>query len=510
MNIRDFLGVLGRRWITVLTLLTAGALAGGAATWLTTPVYRAEAKIFVSARAVADAQQLAQISNFGQDRVQSYADIARSAPVLTGAINELGLTGTLEPAELAERVEAVSPLGTVLVDIAVRDSDPERAAAIANAVSLSFADTVEKLETPLDGGKVPVKLSVAEFAAVPGAPQSPRPLLNYAAGILGGLLLGCGFAVLRENLDTTIGSASALGDVLGLPVFGTIPLDKGHKGKPDEGFVVAQGVRSLRAEAYRQLRTNLQFAAVDQRPTVIAVTSALPGEGKTSTSVNLAAAIALDGRSVCLVDADLRRPRVAGHLGLVEGAGLTSVLVGAVELTDVLQNGPGGMKVLAAGEVPPNPAELLASGQMGVVLAELAGRFDAVIVDTAPVLPVADTVALVPRTDGVVLVVRAGKTGRDQASTAADTLRGVGGRLIGAVLSMAPERRGPGAYGTYGSYQPYEVPAQSGSARLAGSISGAGWLARIRPRTKESAGTVGAQPTASAASSSSSARRADR
>ncbi|MER5887161.1 polysaccharide biosynthesis tyrosine autokinase [Streptomyces sp. NPDC001941] len=446
MNVREFLGVLSKRWITVVAALAAGLAVGLAATWLVDPSYQARTQIFVSARAVTDTQQLAQVSTFGQERVQSYADIVRSTPVLEGVIDDLDLKTT--PARLAERIESSSPVGTVLIDIAVRDTEPRRAAHVANSVARHFVAAVSRLETPVDGGAIPVRLSVAEYASVPDAPVSPRPALNLAAGTVGGLLLGFALAVLRETLDTTFSATGELGGALGVPVFGSIPMERTEQ---ETVLALGQQAHSPRAEAYRQLRTNLRFAAVDRAPRLIAVTSALPGEGKTSTSVNLAAALSLEGRSVCLVDADLRRPQVAARLGLVEGAGLTSVLIGQAPLESVLQDGPGGIQVLAAGAVPPNPAELLASGQMRTVLTELAERFDAVVVDTAPVLPVADTVALASRMDGVVMVVRARRTKREQSVSAADTLRSVGANLLGVVLSMTPRPRGDraGAYYEY-------------------------------------------------------------
>ncbi|MCX5200259.1 polysaccharide biosynthesis tyrosine autokinase [Streptomyces sp. NBC_00237] len=488
MNARAYAEALFKRWRFVVGCVVGGVLTGVLVTSLSTPVYQGHSQIFVSARAVADTQQLAQVSSFGQDRVQSYADLVTSRPVMEQVIAELDLAQ--RPDELATKVKATSPLGTVLINISTEDPRPDRAADIANAVARHLVSAVGELETPVGGGAIPVKLSVSQSSAVPAVPDKPRPLLNLAAGTFGGLLLGLGLALLREVLDSSVSGTNELAEVVDAPVFGSIPLTKGEKSRT---LVLEQEGYSRRAEAYRQLRTNLQFAGVDGAPTLIAVSSALPGEGKTSTAANLAAALALEGRTVCLVDADLRRPQIAGGLGLVAEAGLTSVLIGQATLDDVLQSGPGGLRVLTSGPVPPNPAELLASGQMSAVLKELRQRFDSVVVDTAPVLPVADTVGLVPQMDGVVLVVRARKTGRDQALGAAQTLRGVGGRLIGTVLSMTPEQRGPGGYGSYGSYgsaASYGSYASHGqAAREPWSGTAASWLG-IRPRRAGAAVSV--------------------
>ncbi|WP_189822339.1 polysaccharide biosynthesis tyrosine autokinase [Streptomyces finlayi] len=470
MNARAHAEALLKRWKFIALCALAGLLTGLLATWLSTPVYQGHSQIFVSARAVADTQQLAQVSSFGQDRVQSYADLVTSRPVMEEVVAELGLEQ--RPDELAQQVKASSPIGTVLINITASDRSPRGAADIANAVARHLIDAVGELETPVGGGAIPVKLSVSQSSDVPARPDSPRPLLNLAAGLFGGLLVGVGTALLREVLDSSMATSEELGEAVELPVFGSIPLNRIGK---QQTLVLEEngaGGYSRRAEAYRQLRTNLQFASVGQAPKVIAVSSALPGEGKTSTAVNLAAALVLDGRRVCLVDADLRRPRLADGLGLVADAGLTTVLIGQAEIEDVLQCGPGGLQVLTSGPVPPNPVELLASDRMGAVLRELGERFDTVVVDTAPVLPVADTVGLALHVDGVVLVVRARKTGRDQAAGAAAALRGVGATLIGAVLSMTQDRRGVGSYSSYHSYSPVGPPTGR-----------AAWLHRIgRPR----------------------------
>ena len=189
------------------------------------------------------------------------------------------------------------------------------------------------------------------------------------------------------------------------------------------------------------------------------MTSSLPGEGKTNTAANLALSLAEAGVNTCLVDADLRRPCVARTFGVVQDAGLTTVLIGRAALDEVMQQGPGGLAILASGAVPPNPTELLASDRMGETLRQLAQRYEAVVVDTAPLLPVADTVGLAPLTQGALLVVRASKTSRDQVRTAAEALQAVGVRTLGTVFSMAPagKVKAYGAYGGYGEPLPTET-----------------------------------------------------
>ncbi|MEV3853948.1 polysaccharide biosynthesis tyrosine autokinase [Streptomyces sp. NPDC050095] len=462
MELRTFLQILTRRLPTLLTCLALGAAAAWAATSMTRPTYEARTQLFVATHGTGDTAQLQQGQSFSQARVQSYAAIVNTRQVTEPVVRKLRLAMT--PEELAGHITAKAPLNTVLIDITVTDGDAERAARIADAVATRFGAVVERLEAPravalAEGNSgppyagSPVTLGVTQQAAVPTEPVSPRPALNLAAGLLGGLLVGAALAFLRESLDTTVKSAEATTELTGVAPLASVPYDKEAPGKP---LAVGEAARTPRADAFRRLRANLQFAHIDDRPRVIAVTSSLPGEGKTNTAANLALSLAEAGVATCLVDADLRKPCVAKTLGLVQDAGLTTVLIGRAGLDDVMQHAPHGLAVLTGGTVPPNPSELLASERMGELLRELADRYETVIVDTAPLLPVADTVGLAPLVQGTLLVVRAGKTSRDEVTASAGSLRTVGARLIGTVFSMAPVPRG-GGYGGYGSYG--ELPA---------------------------------------------------
>ncbi|MGW3742135.1 polysaccharide biosynthesis tyrosine autokinase [Streptomyces sp. NPDC005146] len=468
MDLHGFLKALAGRWPTVVVCLVLAIGAALAATSFSTPVYEARTQLFVATRTGEDSAELNQGQTFSQARVQSYAAIVTTRQVTRPVVKELRLRTT--PEELASRITAVAPLNTVLIDITVRDTKPERAARIANAVAQQFSAAVERLETPKRApdsersrnsrtrdGVSPVSLGVTQEAVAPTGPVSPRPLLNLAAGVLSGLLLGAGLVALRETLDTTLKTSEALGEFTALPGLGTIPFDRNV---PRQPLVSAEG-HSKRAEAFRKLRTNLQFSQVNDRPRIIVVTSSMPGEGKTNTAVNLALSLAEAGVSTCLVDADLRRPCVAPAFGLVQDAGLTTVLIGQARIEDVTQKVGGRLSVLASGAVPPNPTELLASARMEEVLRELADTYEVVILDTAPLLPVADTVGLASLAQGALLVVRAAKTSRDQVRTATESLDCVGVRVLGTVFSMAPVPKG-GRYGTYGSYG--ELPAPRAAA----------------------------------------------
>ncbi|MFD7322519.1 polysaccharide biosynthesis tyrosine autokinase [Streptomyces sp. NPDC059875] len=462
MDLRGYLKLLARRWPTVLICLMLGIAAAEVVTAVRTPVYEARTQLFVATRSGADTSELNQGQSFSQARVQSYSAIVATRQVTQPVVRQLKLPYT--PSELASRITAEAPLNTVLINIKVRDTDPTRAARIADAVADRFVGLVERLETPkkaLTSGKKesassvsPVSLGVTEKAAVPKKPVSPNRLLGLALGVLGGLLLSAGIVALREALDTTVKTSEALGELTSLPVLGSIPYDKGAGRKR---IAIEAASTSARAEAFRKLRANLQFAQVDDPPRVIVVTSPLPGEGKTTTSVNLALSLADAGLRTCLVDADLRRPSVAPTFGMIEGAGLTTVLIGQGRIEDVVQEAGGQLSVLASGTLPPNPTELLSCGRMAEVLRELADTYDIVIVDSAPLLPVADTLGLASLTDGVLLVVSASKTGRDQIVDAAESLSRIGVPVLGTALNMSSTYKGKG-YGYGYGYAPTELP----------------------------------------------------
>ncbi|HWL77094.1 CpsD/CapB family tyrosine-protein kinase, partial [Microbacterium sp.] len=247
-------------------------------------------------------------------------------------------------------------------------------------------------------------------------------------------------------LDTRISGARDLAAVSDRPLLGTIPFEKRAKERP---LVVQDDPLSVRAEAFRTLRTNLQFLDLDNRSSFV-ITSSEPGEGKTTTLINLATVLADAGRRVAVVDADLRRPRVATHLGIEGGAGLTDVLIGRASPEELLVPWrTRNLRVLPAGRIPPNPSELLVSTQMRALLADLEREFEIVLVDAPPLLAVTDAAVLAKATAGAIVVVAAGRTKSARLTAALETLQAVDARTAGLVLTMVP-MRGPDAHHSYG------------------------------------------------------------
>lgn len=213
---------------------------------------------------------------------------------------------------------------------------------------------------------------------------------------------------------------------------------------PDRKLVAYLRPQSPGAEAYRVLRTNLQFMAMDQPLRSILITSSIPEEGKSLTAANLAIAFAQASQNVLLIDADLRRPNVSKMFGTSgRFTGLTSVLAGSVPVEEAIRPGPiPGLSILPSGPIPPNPAELIGSSRMAALLMNLDGLFDLIILDTPPVLAVTDSCALAPRVDGVVIVVRANAVGHPQARRAKEALTAVKARILGVVLDAVQRQSG--------------------------------------------------------------------
>ncbi|MGC5584532.1 polysaccharide biosynthesis tyrosine autokinase [Ornithinimicrobium sp. W1665] len=449
MELSDYLRIVRRSWRLVVAVLLATIAVAALLTALAPREYRAEAELFISTAAGDNVSDLVQGSSFTQRQVATYADIVTTPAVLGPVIDDLGLD--LSASSLAEQVTATVPLNTVLIDLAVIDRDPEQAAQIANSVAGHLTETVQELERVSDDAQSPVKATVVRPAIAPESPAKPDPLLNLALATVLGTLLGLVLAVLRDLLDRRVRGESDIARVTEEPTIGAISFDKDAPAHP---LVIEIDPHSPRAEAFRALRTNLLYLDPDDQPTTFLITSSVPGEGKSTTTANLALTIAETGSTVCLIEGDLRRPRLLDYMGLENAAGVTDVVVGRVELADVLQPYVEGLYVLGCGPIPPNPSELLGSDAMHRMLERLSTEFDYVLIDGPPLLAVTDGAILSTLTDGVLVVVGANVVRRDELERALGTLERVGGKLLGLVANRL-STKGPDAYSySYGNYRP--------------------------------------------------------
>ncbi|MGK0716083.1 polysaccharide biosynthesis tyrosine autokinase [Leucobacter sp. W1153] len=445
MELRDYIRVLRKNWLLIVVITLIGVGAAAAYSLTRTPLYESTSKVFVSAQGTQSVAELQQGNSFTQARVSTYVSLVSTQTVLVPVIGELELNTSSE--ELAEKVNASAALNTLIINITVSDADPVLAAELADAIAESLAVTVEAIERPAGSDVSPVRLTQVQQAQVASAPASPNVPVNLALGLLVGLALSIGIAVLREVLDTRVRNERDVRDITESPILGGIAFDPKAKERP---LIVQEDPRSPRSESFRALRTNLQFIDLDGRKSFV-VTSSIQSEGKSTTAANLAVAMADAGLKVMLVDADMRRPKLATYLDLEGSAGLSDVLAGRAQLADVVQRwGRQTLYVLLAGTVPPNPSELLGSKAMTQLIGDLESAFDVVLFDMPPLLPVTDAAVVAKSAGGAIVVVGVGRTSRHQLEGAISSLEQAGAKLAGLVLSMIPTK-GADAYG-YGRY----------------------------------------------------------
>jgi tyrosine-protein kinase len=448
VDLRIALRVLREQWILIAVAVVLATATGAGLTWQQTPLYEARNSLYVSAWGTnGDTSSAYTGSLLSAQRVKSYTELLRGEQVMRAVTEQLRLK--LTPTQLAAKVNATVVTDTVLLAVTATDTSPQVARDIANAVADQFIRLVPEFESFPDGKQVPVRVTVVNRANLPTTPASPQPVRNMTLAVFLGLAVGAALATARHTLDTTVKDVDQLLEISGAPLLGAVPFDAQT---PKTPLILNDSPYAPRAEAFRKIRTNLQFVDLDRIRKVVLITSAVSNEGKSVTACNLAITAAEAGKRVLLVDADLRRPRAARYLGLPSGVGLTSVLVGAATVDVAIQPWGDLFSVLASGPIPPNPSELLGSSQMRRLLSQLRKQYDLVVIDGPPVLPVADAAAMASACDGAVLVVRHGKTRRDQVQDMVTTLKTVEANVLGTVFNVVPGRNAKGYY--YYGYGP--------------------------------------------------------
>jgi capsular exopolysaccharide synthesis family protein len=420
--------VLRDQWRMVLVMSVLATVTGAAVTFLQRPVYEAQATIYVAA--TNDAASTALQGNvLSQQRVKLYGELVRSDRVMSAVVEKLGLR--LSAATLARRVTAGTRADTTLLTITAADSSAGRARDIANEVARQFVELAPQMDSAADSHDGQVRLSVVREASRPRAPLSPQPVRNLGLAVAIGLTIGMGLAALRHILDRRLRVPVQVEEVTGAPNLGLVPA----AGKRNEPVAANAGPYDPHVEALRMLRTAVHCAAGTAGYRTVLVTGALGGSGSTAVACDLAITIGRGGARVLLVDADLRRPRIARAMGVPSATGLTSVLTDAADLDEAVQPWrEPNVWILPSGPIPTNPSELLGSRQMGELMEYLREQYDVVLLDGAPVLAAADAVATATSCDSVLLVVRYGATTRDGLRATVDALRLARVPVLGTVL----------------------------------------------------------------------------
>ncbi|MFW6136202.1 MAG: polysaccharide biosynthesis tyrosine autokinase [Chloroflexota bacterium] len=529
MELREYY-FIARHWLWLIVVCTfLGAAAGLALSRQMTPVYQASATLLVH-RAPSGERSDYQDILTSERLARTYSEMVKGRPIMQEAVQRVGLAESA--AGLADRVRVELVRDTQLIRVRAEHAEPMTAAAVANAVAEAFvsytqtlhqnryAGSMGSLERQLDGmsrlieeteerieasGSTSADKSSEEMhldgilteyrntyatlvqayeagglaaagatddvilferAEKPASPIRPRTLMNVGLGGAVGLMIGVAAISLVDSLDDSVRSPEDLEQAAGLQTLGAI-----SRFGVLRKLVLVDAPLSPASEEFRKLRTNLEFLGIERQLRSVLVTSAGPGEGKGLVAANLAAAAALAGRRVVLVAADLRRQNADGIFGRASAVGLTNALLegrldGKLQATEV-----EGLWYLGPGQRPPNPAEMLGSERMGEVLQKLLVQADLVVIDSAPVLPVADSVVLGQKVDGVLLIVDVQGASGSAVRDAAQSLRQAGANVVGAVLNNVPGR-GSGHYGVYAAY------GEGGDT--CGRRSADGWHAKMR------------------------------
>ena len=455
--------VLARAWRSAVIVAILGAVVAFAVTTVAPRTYTGSAEVLLTPVAGVPASDAVD-----ERLLASYAVLLGGRTIATAVRDDTGSGQSVNAIEDALHAEVVK--GSSVLRVTARHSDARTAATLSRSAAQSLVnllvDRGVALETAAGGDEKPtaaVVASVVDQSAVASGPTSPSIPWWIAFGTMLGFLLGLIVSAMRQLTDRLIRTPEELAEVSKAPVLGAIGYDRHTQRRP---LVSDLDMDDPRFEATRILRTNLQFLDVDSTETVLTITSCLPAEGKSTLAANLAISLAHGGESVVLVDADLRRPRLDQLFDLSRSPGLTTALVGAVDLAEAVQTtSVPGLDVLTTGDLPPNPSELLQTNAMADLVLALKHRYDVVLFDAPPLLPVTDAALLTTLSDGAVLLVRHGRTTNEQVRAAIGRLESVGGPLLGVVLTMVPAR-GLARYGYgYGDSDGPRRPARPAPGR---------------------------------------------
>jgi capsular exopolysaccharide synthesis family protein len=503
-DLRGYLAILRRRRWTIALAVALVVLSTLAFSIRQTPSYESTAKVLVKPINANQVVQGVSVSNILD--LQTEKGLVESPAVASLAAKALGAGTATE--ELLRHLSVAIPANTQFLEITFSSPDAREAARGAQAFAQAYLDfrrrqatdafataargyqrQIEQLETKLsnklselakakagsaaaaslqaDVNSLNSRIAILQAAVapllapsidpgqivapamVPTSPASPNYVRNLALALTVGLILGIGVAFLRERLDDRLHDREDLEQHLGAPVLGIVPKESGLSSNQPPKLSALEDPKTPAAEAYRTIRAGLQHLTRNEDFRILAVTSPMIGDGKTTVTANLAVVLAQTGKRVLAISCDLHRPNLHRCFELDNSTGLTQVLRGKTALGDAVgRTRLETLRVLPSGPAVDNPAELLASGEMERLLAELRKTTDYLVLDTPPVIAVADTLVLAPRTDGVLVVVDANKTEREALSFTRREIEQAGGRIVGGVYHKFDPSRAR-------TYQPY-------------------------------------------------------
>lgn len=464
---RVFEAIISKAWLVVLVSVFGAVLALLVTVFAITPKYESSAMFYVNNNAfsVGDASFSLSSGDLTTSRnlVESYIVILNTRESLNDVIDYAGVDLTYT--DVREMLSAASVNETEIFEVVVTSTDPAEAEKIANAIAYILPKRISSI---IEG----TSAKVVDAAVMPVKPSSPSYTSNTIIGFLLGLVLAVGVIVLQEIFDVSVRVEDDIKQCCKHPILASVPdMHSSGKGGYDYSYdrkkkgaaanqsrkpaLMGSGVNFAASEAYKLLRTKLQFSfAGDKSCRVIGLSSALSGEGKSLTSVNLAYTMSQLGKRVILIDCDMRRPTLAEKLGVRKKPGLSSHLTGQCGLEELVQycgleNEEEAFHVIAAGQNPPNPVELLSSEKMLAALELLRQRYDYVILDLPPVGEVSDAMAVAKIVDGMLLVVRQNYCNRIALTDAVRQFDFIDTKILGVVFNCTTDQGGGYRKGYY-------------------------------------------------------------
>ena len=420
MTLADLLQIVRKHLASAIISFVVVFAAVTAVTFIMPPKYTATAEVFATYAGQSGETQTTNDMNSGANylntQITTYPELVKTEAVLQPVIKDLGLDMTTT--DLAGVVTATNPTNTFMVDISAEVGDPQQAADIANSVAKNLADQISSdLYNNSSSSGSPIKLTVVQKAQTPSGQSSPNIPLYLATGLILGLIVGIGVALLKDILNTKVDSTDD---------------------------VVAQPAGS-EAEEFRRIRTNLSFlttTATQGHGRLLIITSTDPSEGKTTVSSNVAVALAEEGKSVLLIDADLRHPSVAHKLGIEGHVGLSHVLSRQASPADVIQKyWKPNLHIMPAGKRPANASILLNSDLMKEMVEQALTQYDYVIIDTAPLSVANDATVFGRMAGGLVLVTGKGVVEKKELENTATALQAAEVPILGFIFNFADPKK---------------------------------------------------------------------
>ncbi|MBU3191202.1 polysaccharide biosynthesis tyrosine autokinase [Clostridium bowmanii] len=426
IDFKDYLNIIRKRiFLLLFIIICPMIIAGLLSFYVMKPVYEANSTVIVG-KDNADKITQSEVLMY-QDLIKTYSEIGKSRIVAENAIENLKLDIAVKDFML--NLSITPKIGTQIIEISYKSGTPETAAEGADALSQAFIQESQKL-LPSGSAKIMDKALVPEFEI------APKKKFNIAIGFIIGIMLSFGLVLLINYLNNTIKNEDDIQRYLDLPTIGLIP-----KQNKMENLIVEKDPKSLATEAFKSMRTNLLFSMENRRVKTIVICSSGPKEGKTSISTNIASVIAKTGKSILLVDCDLRKPCVHRQLNITNNElGLVDVVLEGRKVEEVLIKIEENFDVITAGKANYSPSELLASQKMKVFIEDMEKKYDYVMIDTPPIITFTDALTLVTEKVGVILVISAEETTIENCKKSKQLLLNINAMIIGIVLNKVDKK----------------------------------------------------------------------